>query len=120
MRVGKKKPRPPYGKSFQPVPNTGVRVVIGRDPDIWSFAKAHHCPIMVLPAGETPEAYCWPSDGKPALIHERGTLDDERLDALAAVLLRVGASSVVAIREALPNDYDCRVFYDAGVCDAVA
>ena len=109
------KPLPPYGKRFQPVPVTGVRVVIGLGADIWSFAKAHHCPIMVLPAGERPEAFRWPSDGKPALIYERGVLNDERLDLLATALLRAGALSVVAIREALLKGYDCRVFYDAEV-----
>lgn len=54
------------------------------------------------------------------MVHERGEYNDEQLDALAAELLRAGASSVVAIREALLNDFDPRVFYDAEVLDAAA
>ena len=111
---------PRNGRQFQPPPRSGVRVVIGREPDIWDYAKRHHCPIMVLPVGEDPKSYRWPSDGKPALIHERGDFDDERLDALATALLQAGASSVVAIRQALLNDHDCRVFYDPEVLSVAA
>ena len=112
------KPLPSFGKQFQPVPTSGVRVAVG--PGAWIFQKTHHCPIMVLPNDAKPDDFEWPSDGKPALIHERGTYDDERLDALAHELLRAGASSAVAIREALLNDYDPRVFYDAEVLDVAA
>jgi hypothetical protein len=75
---------------------------------------------MVLPDGEDPKQYRWPSDGKPALIHERGTYDDEQLESLATCLLRAGASSVVAIREALLDDYDPRVFFDKEVINVAA
>ena len=62
----------------------------------------------------------WPSDGRSALIHERGTYDDERLKAMAEALLCAGASSVVAIREALLDDYDPRKFFDAEVLNVAA
>ena len=109
---------PPFGREFQPVPISGVRVAIG--PGAWDCQKKHHVPIMVLPDDANPEDFDWPSDGKPALIHERGTFNDDRLAAMAAALLRAGASSVVAIREALLNEDDSRVFYDAEVMDVAA
>ncbi len=112
------KPLPPYGRDFKPVPKSGVRVVIGRD--AWSYAKNHWLPIMALRDDMQPDDYRWPSDGKPALIHERGDYNDERLDSLAHALLKAGASSVVAIREALLNEYDPRVFYDQEVIRAAA
>lgn len=109
---------PPYGKEFQPVPNTGIRVALG--PDAWNFAEKHHAPIMVLPDGAVAVQYRWPSDGMPALIHERGEYNDDRLGELAGALLRAGAPSVVTIREALLDDFDPRVFYDAEVLDVAA
>ncbi len=109
---------PPYGTQFQPVPSSGVRVCVG--PGAWDFQKRHHCPILVLPDDADPGDFGWPSDGKPALIHERGTYDDNRLRAMAEALLIAGASSVVAIREALLNDYDPRKFFDAEVIDVAA
>jgi hypothetical protein len=109
---------PPFGKQFQPVPSTGVRVCLGAT--AWAFQKRYHVPIMVLPDDANPEDFGWPSDGKPALIHERGTYDDNRLRAMAEALLIAGASSVVAIREALLNDYDPRKFFDAEVIRAAA
>jgi len=108
----------PFGRKFQPVPSSGVRVAIG--PGAWDFQKNHHVPIMVLPDDANPEDFRWPSDGKSALIHERGTYDDNRLRAMAEALLIAGASSVVAIREALLNDYDPRKFFDAEVIDVAA
>ena len=109
---------PPFGKRFQPVPPSGVRVAIG--PGAWDFEKKHHVPIMVLPEGDCPNEYGWPSDGKPALILERGEYNDDRLRSMAVALLHAGASSVVAIREALLNDYDPRKFFDAEVLDVAA
>ncbi len=109
---------PPFAKQFQPVPPSGVRVCLG--PGGWDFQKKHHRPIMVLPDDPNPEDFKWPSDGKPALIHERGTYDDNRLRSMAEALLRAGASSVVAIREALLNDYDPRKFFDSEVIDVAA
>ena len=103
------KKRPPFGKAFEPPPPGGVRVAIG--PGAWRFAERHHCPIMVLPDDSSPSDFRWPGDGKPALIHERKTYDDQRLTAMARELLRAGASSVVAIREALV-DHDPRKFFD--------
>ena len=84
------------------------------------FAENHHAPIMVLPDGESAGQYRWPSDGMPALIHERGEYNDDRLDELAGALLRAGSPSVVAIREALLDDFDPRVFYDPEVIDVAA
>ncbi len=113
---------PPFGKQFQPVPPSGVRVAIG--PGAWDFQKKHHCPILVLPDDADPSDFGWPSDSKPALIHERGTFDDNRLRSMAGALLRAGASSVVAIREALADlnqvDTDPRVYFDAEVIDVAA
>ena len=109
---------PPFGKQFQPVPPSGVRVCSG--PGAWDFQKEHHAPIIVLPDDANPEDFGWPSDGKPALIYERGTYDDNRLRVMARALLIAGASSVVAIREALMDDYDPRVYFDAEVTRAAA
>ena len=109
---------PPFGKQFQPVPRNGVQVAIG--PGAWSFQKRHHCPIMVLPDDGNPGDFTWPADGKPAIIHERGTYNDNRLRAMAEALLIAGASSVIAIREALLTDYDPRVYFDAEVIDVAA
>ena len=67
---------------------------------------------MVFPSGDDPQRYKWPADGAPALVHERGTCDDDLLRAVAAELLLAGATSVVAIREALLEDYDPRVFFE--------
>jgi len=118
----KKLPLPPFGKQCQPVPRNGVQVAIG--PGAWSFQKRHSSPIMVLHGDGNPDDFCWPSDGQPALIHERGAYDDDRLTAMAEALLRVGASSVVAIREALadPGDTgsDPRVYFDPEVIDVAA
>lgn len=101
---------PPYGKLFEPVPRSGVRVVIGSD--AWIFADQCGHPIMVLPEDSQPSDFHWPSDKRPALVFEWGTYDDERLTEMALALLTAGASSVVAIREALMNS-DPRVFFDA-------
>lgn len=109
---------PPFGRFFKPVPKSGVRVSLG--PGAWNFAKKHYCPIMVLPEDAQPGDFKWPADGKSALIHERGDYNDERLDSLAHALLKAGASSVVAIREALLNEYDARVYFDAEVLDVAA
>lgn len=112
------KPLPPYGKQFRPVPRNGVQVAIG--PGAWDFKKRPGSPIMVLPDDANPDDFEWPSDGRPALIHERGLYDDTRLYAMANALLQAGASSVVAIREALLTEYDPRVFFDPEVIDVAA
>ena len=114
----KKLPLPAYGKQFQAVPRTGVQIAIG--PGAWNFQKRHHCPIMVLPNDGNPNDFTWPSDGNAALIHERGQYDDEKLKAMASALLNAGASSVVAIRQALLEDFDPRVFFDPEVIDRAA
>jgi hypothetical protein len=101
---------PPYGKLFEPVPRSGIRVVVG--PDAWKFTEQHGLPIMVLPEENQPSDFRWPSDKRPALVFEWGTYDDERLTAMALALLTAGASSVVALRQALMNS-DPRVFFDA-------
>ena len=109
---------PPFAKQFQPVPRTGVQVAIG--PGAWEFAKKHCHPIMVLSDEASPDDFQWPSDGRSALIYERGEYSDERLDSLAHALLKAGANSVVAIREALLDEYDPRVFYDKEMVRAAA
>ena len=109
---------PPFGKEFQPVPSTGVRVCLGAT--AWAFQKRYHVPIMVLPQDKTPNEYRWPSDGGPALIFECGEFNDDRLDSMAAALLRAGSPSAIAIREALLDDYDPRVFFYPEVTHAAA
>ena len=113
---------PPFGTQFQPVPRSGVQVAIG--PGAWSFQNRHSNPIMVLPNDANPNDFYWPSDSQPALIHERGAYDDDRLTGMAEALLRAGASSVVAIREALadPSDTgsDPRVYFYPEVIDVAA
>ena len=106
---------PPFGKQFQPVPISGIQVAIGSG--AWDFQKRHWSPIMVLPENKEPLDFTWPSDGRPALIHERGCMDDDRLYATAKALIEAGASSVVAIREALIVRGDPRVFFDREVQD---
>ena len=116
---------PPFGKQFQPVPPSGVRVAIG--PGAWDCQKEYQkyrAPIMVLPDDANPDDFQWPSDGGPALILERGEYNDIQLRSMAEALLRAGALSVVAIREALadPNQFgtDPRVYFDAEVIDVAA
>ena len=112
---------PPFGKHFNPIPPSGVRVCLG--PGAWGKAKAHAFPIMVLPQDKAPSEYRWPSDDGPALIFECGEYNDDRLDLMAAALLRAGCPSAVAIREALSslktND-DPRVFFYPEVTRAAA
>ena len=112
---------PSFGKQFQPVPSSGVRVAIG--PGSWDYQKKYQkyqAPIMVLPDDANPDDFQWPSDGGAALIFERGEYNDVRLRSMAEALLRAGAPSVVALREALLHDYDPRVYFDAEVIDAAA
>ena len=111
-RTGSNLPLPPFGRLFQPVPRSGICVAIG--PGAWKFAKRHCHPIMVLPIGNQPFEFRWPSDGLAALIHERGQCDDIALLEIASVLLNAGASSVVALREALISS-DPRVYFDPKV-----
>ena len=120
---------PPYGRAFQPVPKTGVRVAIG--PGAWEFAETQrnipngwNISVMVLPDGEDAKSFAWPSDGFPALIYEKGEAKDhkqarERLTALAKELLLAGSSSVVAIRDDYLGE-DPRVFFDLEVSDVAA
>ena len=109
---------PPFGREFQPVPRNGVQVATG--PGAWAFKKRHGSPIMVLPDDANPEDFKWPSDGGPALIHERGAYDDDRLRTMAEALLGAGASSVVVIREALLTEYDPRIFFDRELVNVAA
>ena len=109
---------PPFGKQYlEQHPSAGIWVAIG--PGAWQFAKVRSFPVMVLPDNREPSDYMWPADGEPVLIHERGPCNDERLNAMATALILAGASSVVAIREALLDEYDPRVFFDQ-VSDDVA
>ena len=110
---------PPYGKQYlEERPSAGIWVAIG--PGAWRFAKARSFPVMVLPEDCEPGDYKWPSNGRPVLIHERGVYDDERLHAMARALLLAGAPSVVAIREALVDAGDPRVFFDPVAEDVAA
>ena len=109
---------PPFGKQFKTSQKSGIRVAIG--PGAWGKATAHAFPIMALPQDKTPSEYRWPSDGGPALIFECGEYNDDSLDSMAAALLRAGSPSVVAIREALLDDYDPRVFFYPEVTRAAA
>ena len=114
-----KLPLPPYGQEYlERIPSAGIVVAIG--PGAWEFAKRQTFVCMVLPIDGQPRDYEWPSDGQAALIHERGECNDDRLRSMAEALLRAGASSVVAIREALLGDYDPRKFFDAEVIDVAA
>lgn len=102
---------PPFGKQFlEQRPSAGIWVAMG--PGAWEFAKARTFPVMVLPDDREPSDYEWPTDGGPVLIHERGPCNDQRLHALAKTLMLAGASSVVAIREALLDSHDPRIFFD--------
>ena len=110
---------PPYGKQYlEEKPSAGIWVAIG--PGAWRFAKARSFPVMVLPEDCEPGDYKWPSNGQAALIHERGDYNDERLHAMAMALLLAGAPSVVAIREALVEAGDPRVFFDPVAADVAA
>ncbi len=109
----------PYAKQYlEERPSAGIWVAIG--PGAWRFAQVRTFPVMVLPEGSKPSDYEWPSNGQPALIHERGEYNDERLHAMAEALLLAGAPSVVAIREALLSDDDPRVFFDPVAKDVAA
>ena len=110
---------PPYARQYlEQRPSAGIWVAIG--PGAWRFAKTRSFPVMVLPEDHEPSDYEWPSNGQPVLIHERGQFDDERLQAMAKALLLAGAPSVVAIREALLDDDDPRVFFDPVSQDVAA
>ena len=110
---------PPYAKQYlEQRPSAGIWVAIG--PGAWRFAKTRSFPVMVLPEDHEPSDYEWPSNGQPVLIHERGQFDDERLLAMATALLLSGAPSVVAIREALLDEDDPRVFFDPVASDVAA
>ena len=110
---------PPYGRQYlEQVPSAGIWVAIG--PGAWRFAKTRSFPVMVLPEDNDPGDYEWPSNKQPALIHERGEYNDERLQAMAKALLLAGAPSVVAIREALLDAGDPRVFFDPVASDVAA
>jgi hypothetical protein len=103
---------PPYGAEYlKRHPDPGVCVAIGRN--AWSFARSSGKPMMVLPATHEPAYYQWPASGQPALIHELGAPDDERLTALARELLTAGNPSVVAIRHSMLSAPDCRVYFEA-------
>ena len=104
---------PPFGRQFLPVPETGIRVAIG--PTAWEFQQSHSHPVMVLPEDKVPANFSWPSDGRAALVFERGPCNDERLFGIARTLIIAGASSVVAIRETLLGAHDPRVYFDPEV-----
>jgi len=107
------KPLPPYGREYLALdPDPGMRVACGAG--AWGFARNAKAVIMVLPPDATPDAYRWPNRSAPALVHEVGPPDDERLTALARQLLLAGASSVVALRHSLAQSgRDPRVFFEA-------
>lgn len=99
---------PPYGKQFEPVPRSGVRVAIG--PGAWDFARNHFHPCMVL--DDEHENRRWPVDDRAALVFECGQYDDRALQGLAGALLMAGSPCVVAVREfQLDTDYPCAFFF---------
>ena len=108
-----KKPLPPYGRAYLALhPDPGLCVATG--PGAWAYAtrrREGHC--LVCPDDADPQSFTWPTNGTPALIREFGPPDDDRLTALAAALLGAGAPSVVALRHALVDSHDCRVFFEA-------
>ncbi len=96
-----KLPLPPYSNDyFDTRPSSGLQIAIG--PNGWAFAKRDRRIILVLPFDEDPQDYCWPKS-EPAIVHERGMFDDNRLVAMAKTLLEAGAPFVVGLREALPR-----------------
>ncbi len=96
-----KLPLPPYSKDyFDTRPRSGLQIAIG--PNGWAFAKRDRRIILVLPFDEDPQDYYWPKS-EPAIVHERGMFDDNRLVAMAKTLLEAGAPFVVGLREALPR-----------------
>ena len=110
---------PPFGKQYlEQKPGAGMWIAIG--PGAWDFAKAKSFAVLVLPDDAEPSDFKWPTDGGPVLVHERGQFDDDRLRSMAEALLRAGASSVVAIREALLESHDPRIFFDLVVQDVAA
>ena len=110
---------PPYGlKYLRAKSSAGIWVAIG--PGAWRFAQVRTFPVMVLPEDNKPSDFDWPTNGQPALIHERGECNDKRLHAMAEALLLAGAPLVVAIREALLDEYDPRVFFDPVSQDVAA
>ncbi len=107
---------PPYAKQwFAEKPSAGVVVAIGDG--AWRFAQSHQLPIMVLPDDEVPATFHWPSNRQPALVHECGLPDDDRLRALVVELMRSGTPSVVALRHSLKHS-DPRKFFTQGQSDA--
>ena len=95
----KKLPLPPYCNDYHDSrPRYGLQIAIG--PNGWGFAKQDRRIILVLPFDEDPKNYRWPQN-EPAIVHERGQFDDNRLIAMAKILLEGGSPFVIGLREAL-------------------
>ena len=107
---------PPYGKQFlSGLPRTGIQVAFG--PNAWKFANLQPFIVMVLPPGESPWDYRWPSHVSGALLHEQGQYDDDSLVNVASALLSAGNPFVAARREAL-LDTDPMVWFYPEASDA--
>ncbi len=113
--MARQKPLPPYGAEYlKRHPDPGIIVALGAR--AWNFAsRAGVGRVMVLPDDCVPAAFRWPSNGHPALVHELGAPDDDRLAELARALLYAGAPTVVAIRHSMLRTGDPRVFFEP--CD---
>jgi len=100
---------PPYGRAYaKQRPRSGIQVAIG--PAAWDFAERRSTLTLVLPMGECPWDFRWPSaDG--AIVHERGHYDDESLEELVRALLVAGNPFVLALREALMRSDPCVWYY---------
>ena len=111
IRVGRgTKPLPPFGKQFlAALPNSGLWVTLG--PTAWTFARNRAFPVLVLPPEKEASEFRWIGHNGGALVVEVGAIDDNRLNALATELLAAGCPFVVAIRAALLDGYDPRVFF---------
>ncbi len=105
---------PPYGQQYlDELPSTGVQIAYG--PTAWKFAEMQPFTVMVLPPGEDPHQFEWPSNPHGAVLHERGLFDDASLYTMALVLLVAGNPFVVARREALLQSDPMVWFYPEAV-----
>lgn len=104
---------PPFGERFQPVPPSGVRVVVGAGS--WAYQESQRVPIMVLPEEGAAKGYDWPvSPDKCALIVETGPANDRQLDAVADALVQAGHRFVVAVRHSeYGKNEEPYIYYEA-------
>jgi hypothetical protein len=110
---------PPFGRRYLDAPpSAGLVVAIG--PGSWHFAQAQGYTVIVLPPGDSPDGYRWPTNAYGALVQETGPADDDLLAATAIEILRAGCPYVVAIRHSQLACNDCRHFFYPDGADVVA